>query len=251
MTEYINEVLHLDNAPIVEAIIDFRIKAPDGFTADGLKPLQRLISNKYSTFEPARQFTTEVGFKDGKPIPPTLRDTIVGYRCESSDKLYVFQANTGGFTLSRLRPYQTWEYLRDEARWLWELYCNTVKPSGVLRTAVRYINRMEFRFPLDFDDYLACPPKIPANLPQIIGGFLSRIVVPYESGGIQVVITQALEAANLEKLIVPAILDIDIFYEHLFDIASPDYWDTLEKLRHLKNKAFFGSITKKTVEIFK
>ena len=33
-------------------------------------------------------------------------------------------------------------------------------------------------------------------------------------------------------------------------ISEKDAWDTLEKLRHFKNKIFFESITEKTKEIF-
>ncbi|MGC2519447.1 MAG: TIGR04255 family protein [Burkholderiales bacterium] len=246
-----DDAQHLDKAPIVEALIDFRIKPREGLTFADLEPLRRRIQSRYTTFTQARVLKAEIGIKEGVFVPPNASHTLIGFRCESLDKRYVLQAHVDGFTVSRLRPYETWAVLREEAKWLWDAYVEVVKPSSVLRTAVRYINRLEITVPCDFDEYLTCAPRIPVKLPQLYAGFVSRVVVPYEEGGIQMVITQALEPFIPETMKSPIILDIDVFLEQVLDVAQGGYWETLETLRVLKNKAFFGSITDKAVELYK
>jgi len=250
MATQIEESFHLENAPIVEAIIDFRIRPPENFSHEVLDSLQKAIAEKYSHGEPIRVFSTELGMKDGVPIQSSLIDSVIGYRYESQDKTHVFQANKDGFTVSRLKPYVTWDHLRDEALWLWEPFRSLIKPTSIIRTAVRYINRIELKAPLDFDDYFSCFPKVPENLPQVVDGFLSRIVVPCDRDGTKIVITQTLEGINPLTASLQVILDIDVFLENAFDADDHRPWEILEELRKLKNRAFFGCITHKTVELF-
>ena len=47
------------------------------------------------------------------------------------------QARANGFTAHRLAPYEGWETFRHEARRLWDVYRQTVRPK-VARVAVRY-----------------------------------------------------------------------------------------------------------------
>lgn len=62
------------------------------------------------------------------------------------------------------------------------------------------------------------------------------------------IITQAFEQIVDPKLI-PIILDIDVFRQKEV-ISEEEAWQTLEKLRHFKNRIFFASITEKTKELF-
>ena len=49
---------------------------------------------------------------------------------------------------------------------------------------------------------------------------------------------------------VPVILDVDAFRVKDLDLSSPELWDILEKLRELKNRCFFGTITEATAELY-
>ena len=50
--------------------------------------------------------------------------------------------------------------------------------------------------------------------------------------------------------LAPIILDIDVFKLRPEGIEEKDAWDTIEKLRHLKNQIFFKSITNKLKEMY-
>lgn len=245
-------VIHLNNAPIVEGLIDIRVKPAADLKMEGLAVVRDLLKDHYPTHKEAVQIRASIELK-GEEVPQqSVASQKVGYRLESSDGKYVFQAQTGGFTLSRLKPYETWELLRDEAKRLWKIYKDVAKPQTVTRVATRYINRINITDPnLDFDNYLTAPPPIPKELPQIVGQFLSRVVMPDKKTGAAIIFTQALEPANPATNSVPVIIDIDVFKEVAIDVESDEYWQLLEELRHLKNAVFFGSITEKTQELLK
>ena len=243
---------HLSNAPIVEGLVDIRIKPSDDFKPEALGALRDLFKERYPIHKEALQVQANFEFKEGENPRQSVVSQKVGYRLESADGRYVLQLQHGGFTLSRLKPYETWDTLFEEAKRLWPIYLSVTKPAAVTRVATRYINRLELPGPrLDFDDYLAAPPTIPKPLPQVISEFVTRISVFEEKTGASIVITQALEPLNPANNAVPVIIDIDVFKEVAFPADSEEYWQLLSEFRYLKNKAFFGSITDRTLELFK
>ena len=96
---------------------------------------------------------------------------------------------------------------------------------------------------------MVTPPEVPEKLPQGLSSFLTRVVIPIPSLGATAIIIQALEGIS-DPSIIPIILDIDVFKEAQFDANGKDAWETIDKLRDLKNEMFFQSITEKTVELF-
>jgi uncharacterized protein (TIGR04255 family) len=241
---------HLEKAPIVEALIDIRVKLPSEVDIIKLESMGGLISRQYPKKKKRIRFEGKIDFKEGKL--PEHEDTsqIDGYIYASEDERYIVQTRLDGFTVSRLKPYETWENLRDEAYRLWEIYVKTVSPEIITRVALRYINRLELPLSMgDLDEYLTSPPIIPKNLPQEICSFLTRVVIPEESIGAFAIITRAFE--SVVNNIVPIILDIDVFKKSEFEVDKKDAWEVIDTLREFKNKIFFEFITEKTKELYK
>lgn len=244
--------LHLNKAPIVEGLIDIRVKPADGFQPDGLLAISDLIKEQYPAHKEALRLEASFQFKAGQSPEQSLIQEKIGYRFDSLDGKHVLQVQHGGFTVSRLKPYETWESLLAETRRLWTFYVSVAKPQAITRVATRYINRIDLNMAgLDFDDYLATPPNIPKSLPQAIREFLSRIVVRDEETDALLILTQALESPNVTAKTIPVIIDIDVLKEVTYPIESEDYWELLSKFRVLKNKAFFGCLTDKSLELFR
>jgi len=158
-----------------------------------------------------------------------------------------------GFSVSRLHPYSEWKDLRDETKRLWQFYKEIAKPDAIIRVALRYINNLNMPFPKnDFDEYLTAPPLVPKELPQGVSSFLTRVVLTEPSLGVNAIITQALELvppiAKINRL--PVILDIDVFKQDPKGMEEIDVWNTIEQLRHFKNKIFDKSITPKLKETY-
>lgn len=241
---------HLSNAPITEALIDIQVKLPPGVDHTNFASVRDEISKEYpkSTERLAQEF--EIAFKSGKVAVPSSKRRTLGYILRSADEKQVVQFRVDGFTFSRLRPYETWEQLRDEARRLWQLYVKVASSGSITRVALRYINHVNVPLPIeDFGDYMTAPPPLPEALPQGLTSFLTRVVIHEPSLDAVAVITQGLETI-VKPDSVPIILDIDAFKVAEFDLQSTEAWDILEQLRVFKNKIFFESITEKTVGLF-
>lgn len=224
----------LTKAPITEALIDIRVE---------------LIKTQYP--EKQAQKISQIKFEPkAEELVKSSKSEITGYRYISSDKKQIVQARLDGFTFSRLHPYIRWEALRDEACRLWRLYKDIASPDSITRVAVRYINNLNIPMPIrDFGDYLTAPPTIPEGLPQGVSSFLTRTIIHEPSFGANAIITQVLEQIVAD--VAPIILDIDVFKLQPKGIEEEDAWETIEKLRHFKNKIFSSSITNRLKEMYK
>jgi len=246
------EYTHLRNAPITEALIDIRVKVKEGFDVERFQTLFDGISSQYSDKKARQRWEGRLEFKKGEGTISTGAETIDGYIFTSSDRKQVFQARIDGFTFNRLKPYDKWETFRDEAKRLWQLYSSLVAPE-IVRVAVRYINKFNIPLfpqpPRDFNEYLTAAPIVPEGLPQGVSSFLSRIVVHDPEADSDATITQAFEQI-IDPKFLPIILDIDVFRQKEL-ISEEEAWQTLEKLRYIKNDIFFRSITEKAKELFK
>ncbi len=241
--------LILSKAPIAEALIDIRVKARETLKVEQFDSIYNSISKEYPVKKTRSKWEGRLEFKKGESSLSAATETIDGSIFTSGDQKQIFQARLDGFTFNRLKPYETWERFRDEARRLWEKYREVTSPE-ITRVALRYINKMEFPLPVkNFGDYLTAPPTVPADLPQGVSSFLTRVVIHEPDINAAGIITQALEQI-INPNVLTIILDIDVFKQKSEGIKEEDAWQTLEKLRHFKNKIFFESITEKAKELF-
>jgi uncharacterized protein (TIGR04255 family) len=240
---------HLSKAPITEALIDIRATLPN--QNRDMRHLAALADQFRSDY-PEKKTIHEFQYKVKFGAQPTEQKTTkqeLGYRLASRDNTQVIQAAVGGLTFSRLPPYQEWAQLRDEAKRVWKIYAEDVRPENITRVATRYINKLELPGPhVDFDHYLNYVPRVPSALPQLLGGFFSRVVVPDPKSDCTAIMTQMFQPSQKESEIV-VILDIDVFRERLIT-EEADVWSTLESLRNLKNLLFFDSITEECVRLY-
>lgn len=242
---------HLKNAPITEAIIDFRTKLPPTFDIKKLLLLKEDLSDKFPKFEEYRFIKSGFEIKEGKPVSALPEDHgIHGCFLRPEDEKKVVQFRIDGFTYSQLKPYTHWKEFVSEAKELWKLYADKAQPEFVTRIAVRYINHMDLPLPItDFSKYLTAPPNVPKELPGSLGRFLSKVVIYNSETDISANITQALEKSVTPNY-VTIILDVDAYKFGEFDSNNDDIWPIFEELHDIKNQIFFNSITEETARLF-
>lgn len=239
---------HLNNAPITEALVDIQVKTDSDIKIDSLKSTYKLFSDLYPKESIIHRGVMGFKIDSAEGITSTMgKHSAIGHRFASEDNTQIVQFRSTGFTFSRLTPYQDWEKMRNEARRLWTYYTQTIGSANTTRLAVRYINKLSLPLPIKFKEYLTAPPVLPDALPQGIGNYLTRIVFHEPDIDAECIITQAMEGIDDNK--VPIILDIDAFFHKELAMDSDELWAQLEKLRNLKNKVFFESITEKTAEL--
>lgn len=239
---------HLNNAPVVEAVIDIRVKNPSSVEVADLLSLKETLKGDYPDVKDRRLI--EFGSKiEGKQIEQSLQDKgIDAYLFKSADGKNVVRFGIDGFAFSRLKPYTEWETVLKEARRLWGFYSSRVMPELITRIAVRYINQLELKLPIEnFNRYLKAPPQIPKSLPQEISQFLTRVAIHEEDATANIV--QAM-AASPEPDRIRIILDIDVFKIKQAGFNNENMWSEFGKLRKLKNRIFFNSITEETARLF-
>ncbi len=243
---------HLSKAPIVEALIDFRIRSGEPLPPERLADLSTVIGDRYPTRKETRKLEASLVFGPDKDPEHKVSGFLMGYRYETADGHYVLQASPTGFTLSRLNSYTKWNDLLSEAKSLWAEYIKLFDRAVVIRCAVRYINRVGLPGPrIDFDHYFTAAPKIPESLPQVLVSFLSRVVIPIADRNAFAIVTQSFNPEDAKENVAPVVLDIDVFREGSFDIESEENWRVIGELRDIKNEIFFSWITPSTIELLR
>jgi uncharacterized protein (TIGR04255 family) len=242
---------HLSNAPIKEAVIEFRVQLEKEFRLERFDGLLKLLDPDYVKVGPIVEIEADLSVSSDGASSGKAHSRTLGIRLNSRDNKYVAQISRTAFAFSRLAPYETWEKLLEEAKRVWTAYVTCASPQRITRIATRFIN--DLQLPMqpgeEFDVYLTKPPEIPAALPQMVNAFLQRVVIHNVELDIGASLTQVLQSGVMTDR-VPIILDIDVFRSAEFDPSSRETWDCLACLRDFKNRIFFESITEKTVELY-
>jgi len=233
--------------------VDIRVKLPADVDVAKLRSLRDLIATEYPHEQERRVFGTQFEFKPAETeIKQTpLAGKIEGHLYTSVNKTRVVQFRLDGFSFSRLKPYESWARLREEAQRLWHLYAGATSPEMVTRVGLGYINRLEVPLPiLELSEYLTAPPTVPLTLPQSMIAFLSRVAIEELSLEALAIITQAADSLRPGSTVAPIVLDINVTKDVQFSVDSAAVWETLDQLRGFKNQIFFDSVTEKTLELY-
>jgi len=245
------EIVHLLNAPITEALIDFRVKGVTGESLQkSIDKLKERLKDRYPQVKASLGFHAQFQFTGGELPEATRKDTeFEGYFFISQDGQKIVQFRTNGFTFNKIKPYTSWEKIYPEALELWKLYMEVANPQSVVRIALRYINHIKIPLPiLDFAEYLTAPPNLPKLDQHLYGinGFTTRLILNETNSDVNIAITQTVEP-SVETQFAIIILDIDA--SKIKEFTQQEIEPTLITLRNMKNNIFFNSITDKTLRI--
>ncbi len=242
------------NAPITEALIDVRVTFESAVKLDQLENLSEQFSTRFpiKKTQIAHEYAPKVQDAAGG-VESHAKSNILGYVRFTENRDKAVQLRINGFAFSKLKPYESWSALRDEAREHWETYRGELGPSRIARLAVRYINRIELSLPItEFQDYILTGPQIADDIPQGLAEFFFRVVVPNpDDEQVRATITSTMEKLEQDKKVLPYIFDIDAFMPVDLDPTDEEIWPAFERLRDYKNLIFFNSTTEKAKEMFR
>jgi uncharacterized protein (TIGR04255 family) len=233
----------LARPPIKEALIDIQLAQP--MPQQFAEELSRITIPGYQKKLPVRfqQWNIEIA-----EVPQTsTTNELFGWRFESDDGSKILQYRRNGIGFSIVRGYTDWNEIKLLTQEFWTKFLKKVEQPVVNRLATRYINVIDVPLTgdLQFDNYLAAPPRLPENLPQQIRQFFVRLEVPF-APDLVAIITQTLDVPSPSHL--PLILDIDVQMHKQMPGDSPDVWKALDTLREIKNDVFFSSVTEQALE---
>ena len=243
----------LSNPPIIEAMIEIGVEAPEGGDAQRWDQVLAGVEGDFPTRRDSWEIQMAWSIPPGSggeattvPAPPRA----VGRLCFSADEHRAIQIWARRFAFSHLKVYSGWETLREEAKVLWARYLRTLAPTRVRSVAVRYINRLEL--PLvgaETSDFLLLAPVIPEGLPGMTNSLLKVTLLDAPSGAVANVIEAVDPAPQSDAFYVN--LDIEARLDVDLDPDDVGLWDRLESLRAFKNKIFFASLTERALEPYR
>ncbi len=240
------------HAPCVEAIIDIRVEPENLPEEQSLKTLLQSSANGYAFANSIQAFNQQITFTQEQPQSPTVQ--WLGLQLRSKDQKYVAQFRRDGFALSRLQPYENWTNLLEEAMRLWKPYADFVRPKQVNRLGLRYVNVIEPNFPLqqpaDFGDYVYITLPTPEDFDCPITSFLHQQTMQVPGHPYAINIIKTMRPSRPPMIGFGFILDIDVATTQPFPFDNTDLRKSLNEMRWLKNKVFFGSITDTSKRIF-
>ena len=243
-----------DRPPITEAIIDFRVAPCPNLSLETLKQLCDEQIESFPDIKPMIEATGTMHVGPEIGATASAQQKQIGYRAISSDGKYVCQRQLGGFTFSRLAPYEGWVPFRKRAMEFWCTYQAAAKPQEVTRVAVRYINRIDIPITashptVELKDYFRTGPEVSSDLPQTLAGFFMQLQLPQDDISAQVIINQAIVPPSSPG-VISVILDLDLFRDHAVPDNKKAMLSYLEKIRNRKNDLFESCVTDLTRGLF-
>lgn len=241
---------HYSKAPIKEAIIDIKVELSSGLRFEDLQAIKKHVSSDYP-----RQETRNLGegmFQFGPSVQASAQQKPWALMFRNEANTQILQVRLDGFTFSRLEPYEDFEHLRDEARRLWDIYRELVRPKNITRVAVRYINQLNLPgAKVEPEEYLNIFPHISDRLPAELrdfGPYLMNLhMYQHDLKGF-LVLNEALTPPPGPD-VISIVLDFDLYVEKPPLTDEQELWAFFEKLRERKNLYFEASITNKTREL--
>ncbi len=237
----------LSNAPIVEALIDIQVEPRPEDALSGLLTAMNDLGPDFLAPETLQLVRQRVDLApDAGGVAPER--SVRGYLSKSRDGRRVIQGRLDGASLNILAPYRNWEELVHETKAWWARYLAAMSPRIVTRVATRFINRIVLPPRVEslkewFDTY----PELGSDAAPDMAEFLVRLVVPMATA--TGIMTLATEPGDPEH--VRVILDLDVFRVGELPPSTDGLWQAIAELREEKNRLFFGSITRKTAEMYR
>ncbi len=241
----------LPRPPIVEAVIDIRVALPTPLEEAYVRAQLEGKTPGYAMLDSQRQIQVQHTLQPGiPPSAPTVQDLgWKGLRLRSSEGRHIVQFNRDGFVFSRLEPYESWDQIYGESMRLWDTYMRLAAPVEIIRIGVRYLNRIELTENVArLEDYLYTAPRTPESLDLPFQNFfhIDTLLMPKRACAVNIITTLQAETQSPGQSLI---LDIDAFTQDALRTDSASLETRLRELRWLKNKVFFGSVTKKTLAL--
>lgn len=222
----------LKNAPIVEAIAQFRFGS-------------RLSSEQLNAFE--AQLRPDFPSDAKEPVIETTRRTFAS----ADEKRYV-RVGQSDLAYHKLAPYGDGNDFRTELRILWRALQKVAPETLATEATLRAINRVDINAEeaSEQDKYFNTFPMVGDALPSMLASAFMRLVIPHpERDDIRGVIVWATQPAGGD--IISFIVDIEAMAQFTYPSNEESLlWDTMELLRQFRNQLFFESITEKTREMY-
>lgn len=236
------QIRPLNNAPIVEAVVELRVRSEVEPTKDFWVAIAKRLSDKYPKSHDVYSIEAGFAFTKGELSTTEPKKAQTGIRLESADGLHVVQFLRDRLICSRLRPYNDWEQLVEFVRAVWKTYRAEMKPSAISRVAARFVNQLEVPAGVGVESFLAVPPTPPDGIRSNVIGFNSKLMLEIPEFELRALSTVAVQPSQREGFST-LLIDNDVFRILDSTITDDAIFSILTSIRACKNQLFFGPLT--------
>src|SRR5271166_13219 len=234
---------HLSRAPIVEAVLQINARANAEWTQERIMPAIQHELGTGVPLLPENAQTIQLDVATG--IHQTVSSSYwQGVRIGPGERPEIVRFSRDLFAYSRLSPYEHWPAFLRRAMEFFSMHLRVARPGIAQRIGLRFINRIPMSPSLSLEDYLTSPPKDTSGLDLPISGFLYHANFQTPNYPYAVNVSTTLQQTPDPVKQPPAlILDLDVFTVTPTSLDEKSLEGHLRRMRWLKNKVFFGSIT--------
>ncbi len=240
------ESRHLNNPPIVEALVHFQANASERWTQTEARARAISLFPRHQQVEQQFELSFQLQLGTAQPLGGVEQQVGNGFLLRSSTESTVHQVRRDGYSFSQLTPYIGWDKFIANAKDGWETYSKAFQPAELHTLALRFINRLDFPadgFRNDSSHYLTIAPRPPEGLPWGFGVFAHHyaLAVPDSPCLVNLNLVRLVEAR--QDTTASMLLDIEVLLTQPLAALGLSVDDTLRMMRKVKNDAFFHSLT--------
>ena len=234
----------LVKAPVQEAVIQLSGRAGVDWEEQRITASLKERLPLFSKTQSLRGMMAEMRLQQGTTPSNESKDLgWLGLVMRPDDEKQVLQFQRDFFAYSRLSPYPGWDSFLETALTMWKVHQEVAAPSEVVRVGIRFINRIDLPIEGKLENYLNAPPIEPVGMDFPYLNFLHSETLTDPSREYAIQITKTIQPSiDQDPFKFGLIIDIDVFTLQSLSIDTDALILRLEKMRSLKNMAFFGSL---------
>ena len=166
--------------PIIEALCEFQFEPSQPWDGTFLGPIYDKVQPVFPKKRPVDTLQVQFGLPGHEAPSPSVVSEPGSMWFVRGDEKVLMKVGPDVISVHHLQPYSDWETLRGYIERALDAYRQAVRPRGVRRVGLRYINRLEVPGQnVAIGDYLFAVPSIPEKLPQQFSRWVQRVEIPY------------------------------------------------------------------------
>lgn len=237
-----------EHPPVDEAICEFRFDPDSPWDL----AIPGLVYEKLRGDLPKRQPTSALEATTRQAGPDTIEQQWVQVdrlRLLSEDEKTVAQISPHLLAVNRLRPYTGWEEFLPLVAKSLTAYQEVANPEGLQQISVRYINRFNFKDPLELEDFFDFYPFVGQRLPQNLSSFIVGIQSTFDEGR-DVLQMQMTSNMPDDWSTVSIVLDLFYFLGQPGEVAFKEVFEWIQAAHDRVEDAFEGCLKEALRERF-
>lgn len=235
--------------PLVEAVVEFRFSGGEAWSESTFILLNERFSVEYSGQPRVTGQLQLDATVDGKEVTTSAKHTPHAVLFCSADGAKAVGVGDNLLSIHALAPYPGWDRFLARVRAAFELYVGVVKPTGISRVAVRYIDRITLpeKAGALADYFVVMPPK-PRSMFPFLSAFHIVLQTFDQDENIAMLTLSSSEPDDTGSTVV--LYDLNLVRD--FPEQEPlDRWEQHAEALHQRQKDIFEeSITDQMRKLF-